>query len=137
MAQLTELQQQRTYGFSLRPELVPIMGNDFNQVLVVGAMTAEVAESFTDVAGAHAKMLPFLPADTKKDPGYYTYYLVTLQSGLRTVVSSAWINWATVTEIVSKTIEVTIENTRGIPDIDVIKAILTANGFSKATVSIK
>lgn len=137
MATYTELLQQRTYGFSVLPELVSIIGNDFNQVLVLGAMTASVAETFADIAATHAKLYPYLPAGAKKDPGYYTYYYVQLQSGIKTVISSAWINWETVTEIQSKTLVVTVENTKGVADIDIIKAMFTANGFTKVTVDIK
>lgn len=136
MTTYTKLETGLTYGFSLLPEIIPIMGNDFNRATVLSSMSAAVAERFTDLAATHAKLLAYLPADTKRDPSYYLHYYVQLASGQMTVISSAWINWATVTEINSKRLVVTIDETRGLPDIDVVKAMLTANGFNKFNVEI-
>ena len=136
MTTYTKLETALTYGFSLLPEIIPIMGNDFNRATVLSTMTADIAERFTDISATHAKLLPYLPADTKRDPSYYTYYYLQLASGQKTIISSSWINWATVTEINSKRLVVTIDETRGLPDIDVVKAMLTANGFNKFNVEI-
>ena len=121
----------KTISFKLYPEA--IISDDFTDVLLEG-ITNWQQVSFIDPIQKHVNVYPTLPAGTPNDYRGYLYAIVRLPlSNETTAVGLPWINESTFRASSTTDIIVTIRG-RAITDIDTIRNILTAQGFTNISI---
>lgn len=124
----------RSYNFKVFP--ADLLGNNFNQVTVLGVINADIAQLQLDINALHAQVYPYLPSGTPNNPRGYDYVFIRTQSGETTVLGITWIDLSTVVEISSGTIIAEIPNCTS-SDIQRVREALSANGFSGFNVKMQ
>jgi hypothetical protein len=121
------------YSFDVYP--VPVIGNNFQNVTVVGIMDWEMANKEIDVMALHVQSYSFLPAGTPDNPQSYEYLKIKMPSGVTTIIAAPWINEATIQSNEYRTITATIGGVSA-SDLAPIKAALVQNGYNNVALSI-
>lgn len=114
------------YTFSAYP---PTIATKFRNVIVQGTLTYQLARPMADLQALHALYYPSLPPGTPDDPTVFEYLVVKLDSGLDTVISTAWIKEETVVRADAFPMQVMLPNVSP-TDIGRIRDMLTVNGFT-------
>lgn len=122
------------YNFEVFP--VQILGVDFKNVVVLGVITADIAQNFLDIDAVHVQVYPYLPQGTPNDPRSYDYVMIKSLSGEKTVLGIPWINADTIINVESGIIAVQISNVNS-QDIQRVSDALIANGFNQFTIDIR
>lgn len=130
-----DLNIKQSYTFSPWPDAIAILGNQFNNVTVLDALSRSTAEMFTDITAAHQQLLPYLPAGTSSNPDDFIYYKVQLASGATTILSSGWINPDTVVLTTATKVNVVISGV-SVADVPKIKNALVSNGFDQVAITL-
>lgn len=116
-------------SFELWP--ATIIGTRFNNAVVKGTFTYDVASSFTDVAAQHANVFSTLPNGTPNDPAQYEYVMVQLENGQKEVLGIPWIKESTIELQTTNSLLVTFTNITPL-DLSRLKNVHAANGFTAA-----
>lgn len=127
----TPLQVKKSYNFTLYP--ASILGGEFRNVLVMSVMDFDTAMQLADVAALHTQVYPMLPQDVPDDPSQYNFVKVKTDVGV-TILGIPWIDAATIQEVTKQRLRVLIEDA-DVGDIDIIRAALSQNGFSKFSIT--
>lgn len=121
----------KTISFKLYPSA--IITDDFTDVLLESIATYSQV-SFIDPQQMHVNVYPTLPPGTPNDYQAYLYAVLRLPlSGKTVAVGVPWIDASTFSVASATDIVVTIRG-KGIEDIDTIRSILTAQGFTNISV---
>lgn len=89
-----------TYSFEVYPEQV--IGDNFENVTVLGIIDRETAETITKITTKHPLVYPYLPDGIPNNPDDYTYLKIRTQSGAVTVIATEWIRENTIVEVKSR-----------------------------------
>lgn len=111
-----------------------ILGAEHNNVTVKAVFDYEVALTFLAPDIKHASIFPLLPSGTIDDPKKYTYVLFKSQSGADFVMALEWIDLNTVVQVVSVTLNVTLNNCKP-GDAAVLRDTLLMAGFVNFTIA--
>lgn len=130
---LTSLDIGKTYSFS--PYAPELLGNDFQNVVVMGIMDRESANTYIDTVAWHKSIYPMLPPTTPNDPDAFSYALFRTSTGAKTCMALAWIKEETVQLIEARTITVKIGNV-GAVDMERIRHILVAGNYNSVEMTI-
>ncbi len=130
---LTALDIGKTYSFT--PYAPELLGNDFQNVVVLSIMDRESANAYLDTISWHKNIFPMLPAGTPNDPNAFNYALFRTSTGAKVALALAWIKEETVTLIEARTITAKIGNV-GAADIDRIRHLLVAGNYNNVSISI-
>lgn len=131
---MSTLELKKSYNFDLHPSA--ILGGDYKNVLVMSIMDYETALAFQDVAALHAQVYPTLPQDVPDDPSKYNYVKVRTAIGT-TILGIPWIDESTIVEVTKSRHIVTIEDTDSSNTTQLLRNILSQNGFNKFTIEVE
>ena len=120
-----------TYNFEVYPSA--ILGNDFNNVTVLGIMDMASADVITNITTLHALVYPLLPTGSPVDPEDYTYLKVRQESGEIRVIAIEWIQPATI-EKLNEGICIVRFNRLSPTKTTELRTALSANGFTDFTI---
>jgi len=122
-----------TYNFNT---LAPaILGSNVKNATVLGIIDYTTASNYITPETRHVDVYPYLPTGTVNDPKKYTYILFKSESNVKFVLGLPWIDLATVVQVVSLTINVTVNNA-STGDANRIRDSLILLGFNSFTVTI-
>lgn len=119
-----------SYNFSVFPTIITTV---FNNVLVTGVMSYELASQFGDLESMHQAYYAYLPDGTPDDPTLFDYITVKLPSGERTVLATAWIKENTIQQRNAAALRIVMDNVN-VADIPRLRDVLTTNGFTNYTI---
>lgn len=132
MALLYQLELQGVYNFAMRAGA--ILGYSFKNATVKALLDFDSANQVEDVTPIHASVYSELPTGTPKNPRDLVYVKVVTSTGETRVWALNWI--ATQPELVtSNTVQVII-NDINLSDIERLRQVLVANGFTKNTITV-
>lgn len=118
---------KKRYSFEIYPSAM--VQTAFKKVTVlIAAMSADVARSFSDIDAAHQSYLPTLPPNTSKNVDSFQYVYVQLPTGEKTVLAECWIKPETVQEVQGVRITAVVEDA-GLDSVAVIRQMYATNGF--------
>lgn len=120
------------YDFEVYPS--SLLGTDFKNVTIEGTITPELAQREIDIFAQHRQFYPMLPNTTPDDATAYDYVVIRTQGGIRRILGLAWIDENTITLVESRTMVITIPNTKT-GDVSAVRNALAANGFQNATIT--
>ncbi len=130
---MINFQLKQVYSFSVHP--VAVLGNNFNNVTIVGLMDQDQANKEIDTQALHVQVYPYLPTGTPNRPDGYDYVKIKFPSGDTSILGLAWIKEDTVTKIVSSTINVKLGNVSP-ADVTRVRNALVQNGFNDIEISV-
>lgn len=130
---LTTLDIGKTYSFS--PYAPELLGNDFQNVVVMGIMDRVSANDYLDTIAWHKSIYPVLPPGTPNDPNSFNYALFRTSTGVKVCLALAWIKEETVQLIEARTITAKIGNV-GAADLDRIRNLLIAGNYNSVELTI-
>ena len=122
------------YNFEVFP--IQILGNEFNNVTVLGVVHPSIAQNFLDLEASHVQIYPYLPSGTPDNARGYEYLMIRTVSGETTVLGLPWINAETITIVESGTLMVEIIDVTS-QDIQRVSDALIANGFNAFNIKMK
>jgi hypothetical protein len=113
-----------------------VIGNDYQNVKVLGVMSADLASRLgLDIQSLQQKMYPQVPPanNMPTDPTQFNY--VQLQNGSRTILGMPWIDESSIVPVTGQTITAIIGNCTT-DDLAVIRDALALNGYTQVSISI-
>lgn len=133
-----DYQAGQTYSFQTYAPSV--LGDGFQNILIQGVMTADVAAALGfDYVAQHRIVYPFVKAadpSIVNDPTQFTYLRCKSISGTPVIIAAEWINESTITTVATKTLYITIPNTLD-SEVPGIQAAIIAQGKSNMTLELK
>lgn len=122
------------YNFDVYP--VTLLGSNWQNVTVMSLMDyATVMNSGFDAPAMHAQVFSYLPSGTPNDPSQYDYVKLKTAAGAITYLGIAWINLASVVQVDSVTIVVTIGNVTS-ASTSLVRQALVQNGFNNLSMTV-
>lgn len=124
-----------TYSFDVyAPQ---ILGNDFQNVLLLDVLSYRTASKLYDVEAKHAELGTAGKApNTPNNPANYGYVQVFTQSGNTVVLGQPWIREDSIVAISADIIDVAVSNVTA-ADAPFIRQCLAANGYNDVAVSLR
>lgn len=115
-----------------------VLGNNFQNVTVLGTLDPSSANQVIDIVGSHAAVFSSLLAagqNVPNDPTQYNYIKIKTQAGQISALGMPWINESTITATTNQVITATIS---GVTAADVlgVQNALVANGYTQFKVTI-
>jgi hypothetical protein len=127
-------QIREIYSFDVYP--TSVLGNGFQNVTVLAVMDQETANQIVDTQALHVNVFPWLPVGTPNNPNGYSYLKIRTANGEDTVLGVPWINEASISHVVSTTINVKVGNVQA-SDLPAIRDALLQNGFTAIELSVE
>lgn len=122
-----------SYSFNtLAPAL---LGARIINARLVGIIDYATALTYINVDVMFRQIYPVLPPNTPDSPQTTTYYRFLTESGEYIVLAAVWINENTIEVINSIAIQIVLTNAN-LTDLNVIKTLLNANGFTSFNMTI-
>lgn len=123
-----------TISFEVYPST--LLGNGFNDVVVEGEVSADVARMLGfDYISQHANVYPTLPEGTPANPTQYSYLVFRTVSGQQKIVGVPWIKIDTLVRRETTSVFVEVPGA-GATDVSAIVAALSANGYRSKNVTV-
>lgn len=122
-----------TYSFTTYP--VGIIGANYDNVVALGTVNAEVARRTADIDALHAQVYPTLPVGTPNDPNAYNYLILKLPSGGTTILGIPWIREDTVVVKDTQTAQALIFGVSG-EDLPKITNALVQSGYTNIQLTL-
>lgn len=133
----TSWQIGTTYSFTVYP--AEILGNNYDNVIVMGVMDAATAAAtgLIDIYAAHADMYPYLPTNTVPDDATAYNYLKLKLSDVTSpiVLGIPFINDSSVQQVNAQAITAVVANVTS-TDLTNISNLLAAAGYTVSSISI-
>ena len=112
------------------------LGSKVERARFKGEVKASVARRFVAIDQQYKAILPTLPAGTPLSPDDTTFYIFDGQNGKEIILSSVWINEASIELIEHVTITAVLVNAQ-ICDVEKVRIALSAAGLTDFTVTSK
>ena len=123
----------KVVSFSVYP--VSLLGTGFQRVTILGILDYESAQQYINPAVMSVNVYPSLPQGTITDYTKYQYLKVKLANDTNTCVAIEWID--TSTYVVHHGVNITFTlNDAVASDVDKVRMILAANGYSNVKFSM-
>jgi hypothetical protein len=112
-----------------------ILGSGYTNVKVIGAVTSQIAKTYTDILTQHAQVFSSLPPGTVDSYKGYDYLLIENSNGVIIPIGFPWIQ-GTPVESESSLTTITFTNLSATQIRD-IELILRSNNFNDFSVKIQ
>jgi hypothetical protein len=132
-----------TYNYQLGQVLsfdvypAQVLGNNFENVTILGLLDPQSANQIIDIVGSHAAVYPYLPSanNVPNDPTQYNYIKIRTQSGQISALGMPWVNESTISATTNQVITALVQGVTASDVQNVINA-LTTNGYPNISVTI-
>lgn len=124
---------KKTYSFRVYP--AGILGNNFDNVTVLGILDRATAQTITNITTKHPLIYPTLPSGSPEDPDDYTYLKIRFESGDITAIAQEWIQPNSIQLVEEATCVVRLQQFSP-AKLTLLREVLSANGFRNFTVTM-
>ena len=112
-----------------------VLGNGYNNVRIIGIVSAPVARTFDDIVAKHSQVYGSLPPGTTDNYTAYEYILIEDANGVTIPIGVPWVN-GSITEFVSSMTYVAFPNLTAARRQE-LEYILKSNNFNDFDITYK